>query len=78
MILQDYRFTIEYKKGALNDVPEALSRIYEGEEGPVLAVISWVASTKDEWNLRLLREVTEEHTRYPRMKVVPGQRSAGR
>ena len=73
--LQGYRFIVEHKKGALNHVPDALSRMYEEDEGegPSIASIAWAVSTKDEWYLRLLREVTEDPTRYPRFKVIGGQ-----
>ena len=40
--LQGHKFTVEHWKGALNYVADALSRMYEEEDGPEVAAVSRV------------------------------------
>ena len=47
--LQGHHFTVEHRKGALNHVADALSRLYEDEEGSEVAAMSWSVDTKDTW-----------------------------
>ena len=47
--LQGHKFTIEHRKGHLNYVADALSRMYEEEEGPEVAAMSWSTDTEDSW-----------------------------
>lgn len=69
--LQGHDLTIEHRKGALNVVPDALSRMFE-EDGPAIGAVSWSASTEDEWYLEQLAKVAKEPTEYPQWKILGG------
>ena len=48
--LQMHNFEIEHRKGSLNCVPDALSRMYDedgDEEQPVVGAVSWAGTTND-------------------------------
>ena len=48
-----HNFDVEHRKGSLNCVPDALSRMFEDDEEEVSAVgaFSWATTTKDDWYL---------------------------
>ena len=72
MELQGHSFDVKHRKGALNHVPDALSRMFEDDDLKVSA--STLASeTMDEWYLHWLGKVTQDPTAYPRWKTVGGQ-----
>ena len=70
--LQGYDFVVEHRKGALNYVPDALSRMEESS-GPVYSAVTWAESTQDQWYLDWLRKVQESPNDYPKWKIVGGQ-----
>ena len=65
--LQGHKFTVEHRKGALNYVADALSRMYEGEEGPQVSAVSWFRNTEDTWYQEWCTKVKEQPNDYPRI-----------
>ena len=51
--LQAYDFEIIYRKGSLNYVPDALSRMYEDETDVDLALVTTTEETTDAWYKRM-------------------------
>ena len=45
--LQQYDFTVEYKRGALNTVPDSLSRMYQDEEEVKITAVELNETIKD-------------------------------
>ena len=70
--LQGHKFTAEHRKGALNHVADALSRMYEDEDGPEVAAVSWSADTEDTWYREWSAEVREQPNDYPTYKLRAG------
>ena len=70
--LQGHHFTVEHRKGALNHVADALSRLYEDEEGPEVAAMSWSVDTEDTWYREWSAKVREQPNDYPTYKLVAG------
>ena len=62
--LLEYDYVIEYRKGAMHHVPDALSRMYEGGE-ELCAVIA----TDDQWYVGRAEEITRNPRRYPDWKL---------
>ena len=59
--LQGHQFTVEHRKGALNHVADALSRLYENDEGP-----------EDTWYREWSAKVRKQPKDYPTYKLVAG------
>ena len=70
--LQGHQFTVEHRKGALNHVADALSRLYEDDEGPEVAAMSWSTDTEDAWYREWSAKVREQPNDYPTYKLVAG------
>ena len=66
--LQGYDIEIIHRKGALHHVPDALSRMSEGDEVPVASV----GDTQDSWYLRRIQAVEERPKTFPNWKVEDG------
>ena len=64
---------MEHQKGALNHVPDALSRIFEEDDDLGVCASTWSADTNDERYQTWLNEVTRDSTIHPRWKVVGGR-----
>ena len=67
--LQAHRFIVEHRKGALNYVADALSRMYEEDE-PAVASVTWSHTTDDPWYLEWVDKVTINPEDYPTWKLV--------
>ena len=64
-----HNFEVEHRKGSLNCVPDALSRMYEedgDEEQPVVGAVSWAVTTNDEWYFGWQKRILEKPNTYPR------------
>ena len=70
--LQGHRFEVDHRKGALNHVPGALSRVHDEIE-PEVCSSTWAESTQDKKYLSWLRAVQLRLTDPPRSKVIGGQ-----
>ena len=70
--LQGHKFTVEHRKGALNYRAEALSRMYEGEDGAEVAAVSWFTDTEDTWYQEWYAKVKEQPNDHPTYKLVAG------
>ncbi|OXU31968.1 hypothetical protein TSAR_013080 [Trichomalopsis sarcophagae] len=74
--VQAYDYDIVHRKGSLNHIPDALSRMYEDEESdetPISSIQPNSLSCKDDWYDTLIAQVLEKPTVYPYYKVVAGQ-----
>ena len=67
MELQEWDFDLEYRKGALNHVPDALSRGIEVDEE-----VAAFEEITDEWYLRMLRQVEDCPKKYPNWCINEG------
>lgn len=73
--LQAYDYDIVHRKGSLNYVPDALSRMYEddeSEETPISSIEPSDSRTKDKWYDQLVTQVLEKPTAHPYFKIVAG------
>lgn len=66
--VQSYDFDVVHRKGALHKVPDALSRMYEDEQGLLAAV----ESSSDEWYHRRVKAVQENPATLPNWKLDDG------
>ena len=61
---------VEHRKGALNHMTDALSRLHEDEECPEVAAMSWSVNTEDAWYREWSAKVREQPNDYPTYKLV--------
>ena len=71
--MQAYDYDVEHRKGSMNHVPDALSRMFEDEEVPELAAIDAIEETSDAWYKRIFEAVNQDPTEHPQWKVVRGR-----
>ena len=71
--LQGHSFDGEHRKGALNHVTDALSRMFEEDDDLDVCASTWSDGTKDEWYQNWLDEVIRDPTTHPRWKAVGGR-----
>ena len=64
---------MEHRKGALNHVPDALSRMLEEDDDVYVCASTWSDDTKDEWYHSWLSEVSRDPTTHSRWKGVGGR-----
>ena len=69
--IQAHHFVVEHRKGALNYVADAISRMYEEDE-PVVTSVTWSHTTDDPWYLEWVDKVTLTPEDYPTWKIVAG------
>ena len=69
--LQNHSFTVEHRKSSLNNVPDALSRMFEEEE-PAVAALELTRDTNDHWYLKTVKEVQQQPRDFPTFKLVGG------
>jgi len=72
----EYDYEIVHRKGALHHVPDALSRMYEGDtevRSLVAVEANMAANTADEWYRRRFGEEADRTKRYTDWKVVDDQ-----
>ena len=71
--LQGFDYEIEHRKGSLNLVPDALSRMYEDETECEIAAFDVPVDTQDEWYIQLLAKIREHPLKNPDWKLVGGR-----
>ena len=74
--LLEYDYVVEHRKGALHHVPDALSRMFEGENEIVVNAVMDIVEcedTRDEWYRKRFKEVVTDPKRYGHWKVVDKQ-----
>ena len=71
--LQGHSFDVEHRMGALNHVPDALSRMFDEDDDLDMCASTWSDDTNDEWYQSWLSEVTRNPTTHPRWKAVGGR-----
>lgn len=70
--LQGYSFEVEHRRGALNHVPDALSRMFEEEE-PSVSSMAYDIDNIDEWYETMHHRVENNPRKCPRWKLVDGK-----
>ena len=72
--LQGHEFEVEHRKGALHQLPDALSRMYEedAQEGEV-AASSWAKETTDDWYVGMRETVEKWPSLFSQWKIVGGR-----
>jgi len=74
--LLEYDYEIVHRKGALHHVPDALSRMFEGDTEISLVAVAeneLPENTKDPWYCKRYREVLERPKTFTDWKIVDGQ-----
>ena len=77
--LLEYDYEIVHRKGALHHVPDALSRMYEGDtevpmtETMVVLPADYAANTNDQWYRARFDDIANGQRRYTDWKIVDGQ-----
>ena len=66
--MQQWNFEIVHKKGALNHVPDALSREYEQE-----FEVAGVVVAEDPWYVRRVSEVCDRPEKFPSWQLIDGR-----
>ena len=69
--LQNHSFTVEHRKGSLNNVPDALSRMFEEEE-PAVAALELERDINDHCYLKIMKEVQQRPRDFPTFKLAGG------
>uniref|UniRef100_A0ABD2WPB5 RNA-directed DNA polymerase n=1 Tax=Trichogramma kaykai TaxID=54128 RepID=A0ABD2WPB5_9HYME len=67
--LQDHDIQVEYRPGALNHVPDALSRMHE-EPAVEIAAFEGKSESEDKWYNKMYEAVEKEPESYPNWKIV--------
>ena len=72
--LQGHVYTVEHRKGDLNKVPDALSRMFEeNEDATGISTMTTATPTTDSWYLSMVEKITEDPTSAPTFKLVGGE-----
>ena len=72
--LQGHSFEVEHQKGAHNHVPDALSRMFKGNEDDApLAAVDVTSGTEDTWYLGWCDKLQLDPETYLRWKLTGGQ-----
>ena len=68
--LQDHDMQIEYRAGALNHVPDALSRMSEEDALEAISAICECEETSDTWYKKMFKQVAEKPDDWPNWKIL--------
>ncbi|XP_039310315.1 uncharacterized protein K02A2.6-like [Solenopsis invicta] len=74
--LLEYDYEVVHRKGAQHHVPDALSRMFEGETEPAVVAVADAINppnTQDQWYLKKFREVGKVKRNCTDWKIVDGQ-----
>ena len=71
--LQGFDYEIEHRKGSLNLVPDALSRMYEDDAECEIATLELPTKTQDEWYTQMLAKVRKDPLGNPDWKIAGGR-----
>uniref|UniRef100_A0ABD2WL33 RNA-directed DNA polymerase n=2 Tax=Trichogramma kaykai TaxID=54128 RepID=A0ABD2WL33_9HYME len=70
--LQGHLYKVEHRKGSLNHVLDALSRMYE-EDKEETATISYVSNSEDAWYTDIWQKIVEDPKDHPNWNIRGGQ-----